>query len=664
MFFLFFLLISIGINSADAGEISWACKVSKSSVSFEGKAYSVSQVLGMPNAWYNSEPGAYENAYIVGYLEKENNTISGDIVLEVEFCKTTNANRVLVCESYNPGSVKEILIMDESGKEKSVYTNSPSPISEKKRLLQVVFPSQNVSKVKIISVVESFEDWNEIDAIGLTYSATDVKISPDYINLGQGPNSKYSELSPMIQADGKRIWFVRESHPQNFGIRETPDDQDLWYSDLSEDGPWSGAIQAQKPINTTNYDMLISVSTDGNELIINGIFDENGDYERKGMSEIVKTKSGWSRPQAIEIDNFVNNSVYSDYCISNSKKHLLMSIQTDENQQDRDLYFSELDEGGNWTEPQKISMLNSAKDDVAPFLASDGRTLYFSSDREGGFGNNDIWKSSRLDDTWQKWTEPENLGHKINTPNWESYFSIAASGDYAYMVSYVDSYGEGDIVKIALGESERPDPVVLVYGKVLEAKSKNAVEAKITYIDEKSGKTMGTASSDPQNGDYKIILPGGTNYSFNAEAKGYYSITENIDASNLSSYQEIERNIMLKKLEVGQTILLKNIFFETGKTDLLESSFSELDRVVKMMSDNPDIIIEIAGHTDDVGNDKNNQKLSEGRAKSVVDYLTSQDANRDNLNYKGYGETNPVADNKTDEGRAKNRRVEFKIISN
>ena len=263
--------------------------------------------------------------------------------------------------------------------------------------------------------------------------------------------------------------------------------------------------------------------------------------------------------------------------------------------------------------------------------------------------------SKRLDDTWQNWTEPVNLGPQINSSAWDAYFTIPASGDYFYMIR------NGDLVKIKAKEEQKPNPVVLITGKVLNSKTNEPIGTAINYFDLATGNEIGIASSNPKTGEFTIILPYGKNYSFKATAQGYYSVTENLDLSAVSSYKEISKNLLLSPIETGQVIRINNIFFETAKSILKQESFFELDNLAKLLTDNPSMEIFIAGHTDNVGNDEYNNKLSKERAAAVVTYLTGKNIVASRLTSDGFGKTKPVADNSNDDGKALNRRVEFTI---
>jgi len=196
---------------------------------------------------------------------------------------------------------------------------------------------------------------------------------------------------------------------------------------------------------------------------------------------------------------------------------------------------------------------------------------------------------------------------------------------------------------------------------VLDIKTNQPIEAKIYYEMLPSGIEQGIARTNPSTGDYKITLPKGRKYGVRAEADGYLSVNDFIDATDLSRYKEIERNLYLVPIEVGETIKLNNIFFDSGKFELKQESYPELQRVVTFLKENPDITIQISGHTDNVNTDEYNLKLSENRAKAVHTFLIQNNISASRVTYKGYGESNPVETNDTEEGRQLNRRVEFTI---
>lgn len=478
-------------------------------------------------------------------------------------------------------------------------------------------------------------------------------------NLGSNVNTTYSELLPLIAPDSKKLFFIRCGHPGNTEIGET---QDIWYSKIEADGTWSPARHLGRPFNKAFYNSVAGFSPDGNIRFIKGYY-EHGERTKLGISQCRLTNEGWSEPEGIDVKRF--NKMYQGkhlhYYMHPDNKTLLISFSEKEGDETSDIYVCFRAGRNEFTQPMAITQLNTPGDDNGPFLAADGVTLYWSSDRPGGLGSNDIWMSKRLDDTWQKWSDPVNLGPSINTDDWDSYYSIPASGEYAYMTSSKNSIGKSDIVRIRLKEEFKPNPVVLIKGKALDKKTNQPVLANINYITLADNKEVGVTQSHPQTGEYQIILPYGKLYGFQATAKGYYSVSENLDVTDLKQYKEISRDLYLVPVEVGQVVRLNNIFFEFGKAVLKPESFIELDNVVKFMNENLTMEIALGGHTDNIGSDGANLKLSAERAKSVYDYIVGKGVGSTRLSTQGYGKTRPVADNATDEGKALNRRVEFTI---
>jgi outer membrane protein OmpA-like peptidoglycan-associated protein len=293
--------------------------------------------------------------------------------------------------------------------------------------------------------------------------------------------------------------------------------------------------------------------------------------------------------------------------------------------------------------------------------------MYFSSNRPGGLGENDIWMTKRLDDSWQKWSEPVNLGGPINTANWDAFFTLDAGGEYAYLTTELNTLGESDIVRVKLLEKERPKPVLMVTGNVYNQKTKRPIAgASLLYETLPDGVVAGNALSGETDGAFKIVLPYDKNYSIRATADHFFAVSENLNLDSLvkAGNRVIHKDLYLAPIEIGQVVRLNNVFFDTDKYDLRNESFIELDRLVKMLTENPAMEIEISAHTDNKGTAEHNIKLSDERAQSVKDYIFSKGIAATRVVSQGYGETKPVASNETEEGRQFNRRVEFTITKN
>jgi len=502
-------------------------------------------------------------------------------------------------------------------------------------------------------------------------------------SLGKTVNTEYNEISPTISPDGKTIYFSRVSHPQN--THGAKGSQDIWYSELKSD-TWTQARRLPSPLNKEDYNSLYSITPDGNTLLIKGAY-KNGVYETRGFSTSKKTARGWAAPNKVDIPGYSKISKGQFDCgyLSTDGKVLVMSFSEEKNSKVDDLYVSFKQKDGSWSKPLNMGPEINSKEftETTPFLAPDGVTIYFSSDRKGGQGSNDIYYSKRIDKSWKRWSRPVNLGPAINTDGYDAYYSISAIGDYAYMVSFKNTEGKGDVVRYNLRPKPVPgdtsqapvaliptsDPVAMITGKVIDSKTGKPVEATIIYEDLSSGEEVGTATTNPLNGEYKIVLPKGKKYSMRAVAPNFIAEGENVDLTDSTadgkskSYSEINnKSLKLIPIEEGQIVRLNNIFFATGKSALSNESFPELNRIAITMTDNKTLSIELGGHTDNVGGNEFNLKLSQDRADSVREYLIGKGIEPDRVASKGYGETVPVAKNDTPEGQRLNRRVEFKIL--
>ncbi|MGB9912350.1 MAG: OmpA family protein, partial [Candidatus Kapaibacteriota bacterium] len=466
-------------------------------------------------------------------------------------------------------------------------------------------------------------------------------------------------LAPIITPDGRRLYFTREGHPANFGPSKK---QDIWFSDIDSLGNFSPAVILPKPINNDNHNFAFGTTPDGLSLVVGNVYNRDGSM-RKGVSIAKFNGYDWDFPQEIVIHDFENLNEKTAYFLALNGRILISSIEAKDSYGGLDLYVSFRLEDGTFSKPVNLGPdINTADDDTSPFLAFDDETLYFSSSGYPGYGSLDIFMARRLDSTWRRWSKPINLGKIVNTDSWDAYFTIPASGDYAYFVSTTNSFGKEDIFKVLLPKVLRPKPVVIVSGKVLNKKTNEPLKAKIQYESLVDGKIVGIAESNPVTGEYKIVLPGGSHYGFLAQADSFLSVNENIDIRLDRRYQEIHRDLFLVPIEVGESIRLNNIFFDYNDYKLRSESFLELNRLVKLMKEKPDLVVEISGHTDNIGSNAYNLNLSLMRAKSVAEYLIANGVEPKRLQVRGYGSKFPIDSNDTEEGRQKNRRVEFKIL--
>jgi len=652
----------------------------------------------------------------------------------------------------------------------------------------------------------------------------------ELVKLGENVNTRYHEAAPIISPDGNTLYFIVSDHPENNYGREHS--QDIWYSQRDSTGNWKEAVHMSKPFNTHRYNQIMSVFNGGNSLLLKG---GSGKHDG-GFSVSHRRGNEWTKPEEIDVKDYknMNQGLFSGAAMSPDGKVLVLYFNERSKNKYSDLYVSYNEGNDKWSKPVKIGdPINTVRDEFGPFIAADNETMYFATNRWGGLGSMDIYKTRRLDDTWLKWSEPENVGPPLNTSGFDAYFSIDATGQNAftsrafmspdggsldilglipkpkvYLSGHVKNKKTGEPLKLDVtyfadnqegnnifttdkegfyeilitergdykfngylegfvelndsldltqieGEQRMTKDFLMVpkraelflYGRVKNVETEDPLAVDVHYG--KESEKIGTIRSNADNGYYSVQLPDEGKYILSVNAAGYKKLKESIVVETELSYEEFEKNLLLEPLitlkgyvynqknneplsidfkfeaadgdttknvhsnedgyytvgvpkkgkyyfkastegflnltdsaelaydpygntkdlyllpiEVGVTVRLNNIFFDFDKTTLRSESFPELDRVVELLNQNPTIAIEIAGHTDNQGSDEYNEKLSQGRAEEVRNYLISQGIDDDRVVAKGYGESRPEATNQTEEGRQVNRRVEFTVLNN
>jgi outer membrane protein OmpA-like peptidoglycan-associated protein/tetratricopeptide (TPR) repeat protein len=471
-------------------------------------------------------------------------------------------------------------------------------------------------------------------------------------NLGDSINTADLEYFPSLTIDGKKLIFTRR-------IKRN---EDFYESDLVN-GKWSTAHYLEGDINTPEYNEgAQNVSQDGQWLVFTGCNMPNG----LGSCDIFisyLTRNGWSKPQ--NLGKSINSEFWeSSPCLSPDKKDLYFSSDVPGGYGGKDIWVSHRQPDGRWGEAINAGKeINTAGDETCPFIHADNKTLYFNSTGHAGYSDKpDLFISRRQAD--KKWGPAENLGYPINTIDDEGSMIVSSDGKTAYYSSdKEDSKGGLDIYTFELRQDLRPLRTLWVKGKVYDKKTKEGLPSTVELADVNTRTVISRIQTD-EEGNYLSTLPVGNEYAFNVSRKGYLFYSEHFDLSKPDNDSVFVANIPLQPIEANASIVLKNVFFDTKKTELKPASIVELDNVVRLMNDNPKLVIQIAGYTDNVGKPADNLVLSNGRAASVVNYLVSKGVKKVRLKAKGFGETHPVVDNKTEQGRATNRRTELRVVSN
>jgi len=480
-------------------------------------------------------------------------------------------------------------------------------------------------------------------------------------NLGLAINTKNPEYNPLITADEAELFFTSR-RPGSTGNQTDPEDLEYFediYTSQRVNGKWTQAKNLGTIVNTTTHDAAAGLSPDGHILFVFKGDRNNGDIL---MSYI--DNGEWTKP--VDPGKNINTKYHeSSACLSPDGNMLYFSSDRPGGYGGRDLYKSPWDPIKKTWGPA-INMggvINTRYDEEGVFMHPGGSTLYFSSKGHNSMGGYDVFFSVYENEFWRK---PTNLGYPINSPDDDVYFVVAANGSNAYYASVTeDGFGEKDLYMVTfLSEADKPiSKMSVLSGYITDAVDKAPVSAFIELIDLNKQERIGTYITDSKTGKYLISLPSGRKYGAFVYADGYMFESNYFDISDSSTFREITLDVEMKSLEAGNNIVLNNIFFDTDKTMLKPESQMTLQQIIKLMNEYPTLYVEISGHTDTDGRDDYNQKLSENRAKSVVDYLISKGIAKTRLTYKGYGETKPIHPNTTAEGKAKNRRIEFRINS-
>lgn len=409
-------------------------------------------------------------------------------------------------------------------------------------------------------------------------------------NLGPNVNTKYEDISPIITPDGKTLYYVIEDHPKNeYGY--SSNSQDIWYSTKDTSGKWSVCKHMGFPFNQKKYNSIESISNDGSILYIRGYY-EDGEYEKAGFSYSIKTKTGWTKPQGIEIDNYskIQKGTTSAIWISNDGIHMILSLGTSSSEKVNDLYLSKKIGPNHWSTPVAIKPLNTKKfTESTPFLASDNHTLYFSSNRDGGQGNRDIYMSRRLDDTWMKWSTPINLGPDINTSEWDAYLTTDAEGKDALITSTDLSYGENDIYKINLPIEFRPYPVTVVSGKISSIAKNDTLISNIAFRELGKNKVCGEAFCNSLTNNFTVYFSKNKSYEVYLKNKNYIPVNYVYQTVNMDSFNVA--NIELKSKWIDDNVYYT--FKLENSTKFTENDQFYLNQLTDIMKYHTDKKIEI-----------------------------------------------------------------------
>jgi outer membrane protein OmpA-like peptidoglycan-associated protein len=481
------------------------------------------------------------------------------------------------------------------------------------------------------------------------------------INLGSNINTPYNDYSPTLTADEQTLIItIARPRDKNTECAGCQYEEDFFVS-YKKNGEWTKIKDVGPPLNTNRNEGAQCISPDGKTIIFTACNRPNG----HGSCDLYTAKyegGVWSNPR--NMGSIVNTDTWeSQPSISSDGKTIYFTSGRKGGYGGMDIWYTELGKDGKWQYPQNIGKeINSSGNEMSPFIHPDNQTLYFTSEGHLGLGDFDIFISRR--DAEGNWGTPVNIGYPINTHKKETHVIVNAQGNTAYYASEMEG-GEGmlDIYSFELYEEARPITVTYLKGVVFDAETDAKLGARFELIDLKTQETVIESYSDNKNGEFLVCLPTNSEYALNVSKDGYLFYSENFELKGVKDKQDAyHKNIPLQPISKDGVVILKNIFFDTDKYVLKDESKAELLRLTKLLNENPKMQIEIRGHTDNQGGKQHNQILSENRAKAVYEYLIAHGIAKERLSYKGFGMDKPIDTNETEEGRAKNRRTEFRVI--
>ena len=523
-----------------------------------------------------------------------------------------------------------------------------------------------------------------------------------------GTNSSANEADPVVSPDGQTLYFVRQYHPQNVGGIADPGD--IWYSELQADGSWGEAQHSGKTINNSYYNAILGFPNAQTAYVQGHYVKGKKKPTTQGISTTQGKGSQWSFPESVNIPYYYTKSNHLSGSLHSSNNIMIVTLQSYDTRGAEDLYVLFKQSDGSWSEPKNLgNNINTPYQEMTPFLAPDGKTLFFASNGYEGFGSRDIFMSVRLDDSWRRWSNPKNLGATVNTPGTELYYRIPQNSEFAYLSSTQNSDGMADIVRVRISPEEeevleeadstlaipeeRPiattqppietntdpeipeeapdtevdevsEPMILVRGTIAGESSQQPLSAEVIFQSLKKDTPLLQTVQTDSLGEFSVSLPRDDDYSMLVQSEGFIRKRDKVllSVTELDETDVIVRNYQLTPIEVGVTVNLENVLFDRGTAHMLPGSDERLDEVVEFLQENPNVSIEVGGHTDNQGRADLNLELSRQRAETVRDYLVNQGGDATRITAKGYGGTKPLASNAIEEERSKNRRVEFTIV--
>ncbi|MDW7692736.1 OmpA family protein [Flammeovirgaceae bacterium SG7u.111] len=662
---LFLSAVFMSMLTVSAQDIQWANEVLDFSSELHNVEFAANQALGKPNVYPAGEENP--NAWVPSRDNKKD-------FVKVGFANPMKIRQVAVAESFNAGTTYKIELFDASGQKRDTYEFETILAGfSRMKTVQFNMTDYEVAAVKVYVDSKAVPGFTAIDAIGITASEEPFDMLPDVHEdveqnllverLGRNINSSFADFRPIVSPDKKKLYFSRKNHPQNYG--GIKDLEDIWYSDWDEnEKTWGIAKNLGQPLNNLGPNYISCFTPDGESMgIVLGNAYKNNEQMKFGISIAWKEGDTWGEPEKLNIDKFNNFSDKANFFMANNRKVMIISMEQSDSKGERDLYVSFLADDNVWSKPQRMGdMLNTITDESGPFLAADDKTLYFSSAGFSGFGKSDIYVTKRLDDTWLNWSEPKNLGERVNSKEDDLFFHMLPKGEEAYFTRSVE-YSDYDIFRVPMPIFFKPSPVATINGKIFNSATGEPMRAKVIYETIPEGKEVGYTYSNAVTGEYTIMLPEGEKYAYRAEVEGMFVGSQTIDLSNLNKNVEYTHDLaMMPNFKENMKLPVEKVFYGKNAITIPADKINDLEAIIEKLRNDPELSLTIKGHTDADGSKLENIEVSKQRAKAIVDYLIHKGIEESRLDWMGVGASEPLASNLDErEGKELNRRVELKM---
>jgi outer membrane protein OmpA-like peptidoglycan-associated protein len=680
-----------------AQDVQWASHVIAFSSQSGKTAYSAKQVLGEP-----TKLPASGDCGCAWAAEEKPNTFQEYI--KVGFAQAQKVRQIFIGESYNPGSITKIWIYDYQNREELIYERTEKPdLSVRGRLFSLEIPKTKfkVSALRIQIDPHSVPGSNQIDAIGLSASKKEPKINielaedfPIYgkpVDPGPHINSIYSEVMPRFSVTGDSLFFDRKDHPQNYGgfIND-----DIWLATADAESEWTPP-ENFRLLNNEHHNYVCGISQDGVLTLANHYYPDG--TSAPGISQTFRSGKRYIAPLNMEVKDLYTGGLYAEYFMNRQRNVLLLAIQPLNSLGGKDLYVSFSEDGMSWSEPKNLgSSINTAAHEMAPSLSEDGSMLFFSSNGHRGYGDQDIFVAYRLDDSWENWSSPKNLGPIVNSPGWESHFVMHPNSEYAYFSSTRGNFGNADLLKVSLVPEPEPEEEeiieeeeilveeiaeeiigypfednMMLFGYVQDGINNKYIPAKIEFID--IADSIRRLDLETFNAKYEIRIAENVSYRVRISAPGYISKTETVHIRNKGSRNIRRQDFKIFpegyvapaeaefKLIKGEKFALKQLSFNVNSSVILPSSNDQLDRLIEELQKETRVSISVEGHTNNLCAKRYCDELSRRRAESVAEYLIDGGVDAGRIRTAGYGKRKPLTESKDRTEQKLNQRVEIRV---